>query len=1530
MPVGVHPTTAGMPAVAPAGVPVPQQAVQAPAGVATSLSTARPTWTPTPTVCSKCKSAFSLVSLRLKHSCGCCTRLFCDACCSKRINSPLLQQQGALAAGATKEGVRVCDSCFRHLFNSDKRCLSRLVPYLAEDKDDYKEQALREVLELMKTSLPGGFLDDIVSSSCLTELRNLLKNQRHAPMAAKIICSVVGLCASDSPSAPNFYDPVLLSALLDSLANAPAASPAAAPPAAASGSELTRDVLGVLTWAAQLDKARPALASPNTLRELVKLLTVPDELVVIQVLSLLDTFTRVTTTTVVAMPAPPAAPLPAVAAAAQAPGAVPTLVPCTTLTDVSMPPELSSSLVVGLVALLQSKSPAVLNFVLAVLDNLTALEPNKLTFDQASGVKTLAVVLPAIQNPIGLQHALNIVEHLSQLDQCTPSVASALPAIMPVATQAQLADSPKRAVLRLLANLSHAEATQRTVNQVLVPDYLPFLILQLSLPDLLAQQMSLSLMVAFNVTHSAILGELLREGNAFPLLLGIAMSPNPNKLASVHVLALCAQDSENEAAMLVEARFVFLLLDLITSSDVHAQLEGMQALWCISKNTCVKKCFASIEGATARLLAELPKPSALDTKIALCGVLQNVCTEPACCKVAMDWGIFKQALTFLASPNASIVIQILRVLESICMTEQQARDLAMQFGVVNMVFPLLGSPNSVVAYRSALLIAVLSQSATVRQSFIAQNNLPALLKLLSSRDADIQEKILLAITSLSVDDAARARLRACNGIEMIVELLFSENPRLQTPAAQAIGNFAFSGTQDCAKVLNLGGILALVSMLDDKPPPRSPTPQPQPQQVEQQQQPRQPQSQKEEKKTAPAKRATAAAALTHLCADPECLAAAVSEGAMRSAMNLLQSENDEEVTSVLLLMSALGASSQAVEEFSQSASFRILCSLTTVDKYRDTAVKTLMTLCNSEDVWELFGTAVGVAGLIPFLSSQNVVAQKKVISFLSKMTAPEDRETILSSGGLPPVVALLSSPNMEVQELAAVTLRNLSVDEATWQPIIDYGGVSPLLSLLNTQKPVVCLTAVTALAQISRNATSHKPIFELGGLAKLMDLLFLHIAELQLGAVKTLSNLIHDPQVCEGVCKIGGVFPIASLLASPVCGVFALDVLHVMCENSNVCRSLVTECGPLFEILSGSGAAASPAATHKVVDVVSRLADLPEFASCIEKAGEASVKTLIHLLTAVDTPTPVANQVVKILRAASRCKNVRGTFNTAADELLPTLYAFLHKAAVQPPQEAPAEAVEAEVTDAAETTAASVEPAPSADTPPAAPTFDVPAICEIVGNVACEPYCRAQLSTTSWVGLVAALLRDEKEQKTMCVLLRAVAEVCSLDAGRKCVVEANMIPLVLTVVSQPSNTLDVLPALHVIESLLANGEARKQLLQTQFVQYLSVQLTCSGYPAVLCSILSILKTVVFLADETSRTVVETGALKSVLAMSAQSEQGFLRSCALGLLAVLLQFDEIRNTAQPFVGQWLAMRSASTLDDCARMQLAQLLRFYGQD
>eukprot|EP01112_Ceratiomyxa_fruticulosa_P011171 TRINITY_DN3015_c0_g1_i1.p1 TRINITY_DN3015_c0_g1~~TRINITY_DN3015_c0_g1_i1.p1 ORF type:complete len:1001 (+),score=227.07 TRINITY_DN3015_c0_g1_i1:118-3120(+) len=222
--------------------------------------------------------------------------------------------------------------------------------------------------------------------------------------------------------------------------------------------------------------------------------------------------------------------------------------------------------------------------------------------------------------------------------------------------------------------------------------------------------------------------------------------------------------------------------------------------------------------------------------------------------------------------------------------------------------------------------------------------------------------------------------------------------------------------------------------------------------------------------------------------------------------------------------------------------------------------------CNST-----ISSAGGLTSSIPLLSSPNESVLTQALLLLSALTLPlpppsppytenpshqppppppvEDRaNTFLSSGGIPPLISILTShPSANIRRGAISLLANLLGDvsgqggnDALWREYVKVGGVPALIAMVGSEHPAAQYRGALTLARVASESPSHrKSIIDCNGIPPLVGLLPSPEMLACCAAVNVLSHLSLEKDCClqlvdfaaqEHLVKIGsaseqGVFP---------------------------------------------------------------------------------------------------------------------------------------------------------------------------------------------------------------------------------------------------------------------------------------------------------------------------------------------------------------------------------------------------------------------
>ena len=149
--------------------------------------------------------------------------------------------------------------------------------------------------------------------------------------------------------------------------------------------------------------------------------------------------------------------------------------------------------------------------------------------------------------------------------------------------------------------------------------------------------------------------------------------------------------------------------------------------------------------------------------------------------------------------------------------------------------------------------------------------------------------------------------------------------------------------------------------------------------------------------------------------------------------------------------------------------------------------------------------------LVALLSSPDVDVQYYCTTALSNIAVDQTNRKKLAASEtrlIYSLVRLMDSTSPKVQCQAALALRNLASDEKYQLEIVKAQGLTPLLRLLSSSYLPLILSAVACIRNISIHPQNESPIIEAGFLKPLVDLLgSTDNEEIQCHAISTLRNL---------------------------------------------------------------------------------------------------------------------------------------------------------------------------------------------------------------------------------------------------------------------------------------------------------------------------------------------------------------------------------------------------------------------------------------
>ncbi|XP_031254665.1 U-box domain-containing protein 15-like [Pistacia vera] len=173
-----------------------------------------------------------------------------------------------------------------------------------------------------------------------------------------------------------------------------------------------------------------------------------------------------------------------------------------------------------------------------------------------------------------------------------------------------------------------------------------------------------------------------------------------------------------------------------------------------------------------------------------------------------------------------------------------------------------------------------------------------------------------------------------------------------------------------------------------------------------------------------------------------------------------------------------------------------------------------------------------IASLVEKLSSSDLKVQRatvKKIRLLSKEN-PENRILIANSGGISPLVQLLSYPDSKIQEHAVTALLNLSIDETNKRQIAQEGAIPAIIEVLENGSKEARENSAAALFSLSMLDENKITIGLSNGIPPLVDLLQNGTITGKKDAVTALFNLSLNHSNRAQAIDAGIVSPLLNLL----------------------------------------------------------------------------------------------------------------------------------------------------------------------------------------------------------------------------------------------------------------------------------------------------------------------------------------------------------------------------------------------------------------
>ena len=221
----------------------------------------------------------------------------------------------------------------------------------------------------------------------------------------------------------------------------------------------------------------------------------------------------------------------------------------------------------------------------------------------------------------------------------------------------------------------------------------------------------------------------------------------------------------------------------------------------------------------------------------------------------------------------------------------------------------------------------------------------------------------------------------------------------------------------------------------------------------------------------------------------------VSSNGCNLLINILGSSDSLrsiKITSILYkLVSIPSLSENVIKEL--IGGLNLFFDLLTSDKSEliDFSLALILSMCSNENINLLVRETGGISRLVNILSSSDETHQQKSIIILGRMTKNDEENAlaVLSSNGILPLVGLMTSQNLLIQQAAVNTFNELTNYPKLYSAIVAVGGIQSLLSLLNSPRGPIQEISLSSLLNLSSNQMCLESIYSFGNITFLKPLL---------------------------------------------------------------------------------------------------------------------------------------------------------------------------------------------------------------------------------------------------------------------------------------------------------------------------------------------------------------------------------------------------------------------------------------------------------
>eukprot|EP01127_Copromyxa_protea_P019356 TRINITY_DN624_c0_g1_i1.p1 TRINITY_DN624_c0_g1~~TRINITY_DN624_c0_g1_i1.p1 ORF type:complete len:1644 (+),score=307.65 TRINITY_DN624_c0_g1_i1:466-4932(+) len=717
---------------------------------AAALAVCAPTFQPQEgPQCVKCGVEWTMFTR--KHHCRCCSREFCDNCSQGRADIKTLKISGE----------RVCDFCVAHISHGDESCVSRLVPYLLENKEEPKSLALAELAGLLQNEWN---MENISDLKLVTSLWEMLVQPTLATDNKIKGLGVLSLIASKGVS-------VVLSPERVEILQHFFAFP-----------QTMIEVIKAIAFMAMQGQNKPLFISGRILIPLFNIMASGTDEMDLQWASMAVYYLA------------------------------------SSSLDDAIPQGLGEiNDVAPLIRLLSGQSEKLLQFVTGTLEIISTIPSNRNKIGESGGIDALVRLLTHVDsaiktNVLGVLTNLCVNEN-SKMDIIQRGGITNLVELVDSTTDEQLQEQGVSLMVKLAQVGTHPALLQAFSAAI------PFISLQLNSENATIRTNVLELMMSISKDPSS----CAKAGvsgvvQALDTMLESLDENTPHatlKNVTDLIIAL-AQGCDENLRLCVDCGIISKLIGFLTSRSKNVVLESTKAL--VALTECPSFSLYSTADITGILLGvtmELLHTQFNDIQENVTRLLANLASESECAITLLRSPEELDKISkLLLSPQQSIQSNVAQLMCNLANVKGQTDTLGRLPGLLPTLIHLLGSPSPQVREQACFSLLECSISSAQNRQIVynTMGGIATIIRLLAIKDPRVKGKAAEAVYFFSQEQQYRTGIRDAGGIQVIVENLFEADERVLEFSASTLSNI-ITNEIDAETIYRLGGVLAIINLL---------------------------------------------------------------------------------------------------------------------------------------------------------------------------------------------------------------------------------------------------------------------------------------------------------------------------------------------------------------------------------------------------------------------------------------------------------------------------------------------------------------------------------------------------------------------------------------------------------------------------------------------------------------------------------------------------------------------------------------------